>query len=347
MSKCDLYMVFDREDPTYQIGEEVVGAVRISVNKDSACKRIFLRKEWRTHGRGNRDHGGREEIDLTAGEQVHLRAGEEKNLAFRFPVPNGPVSYHGHYLNVDWYARVQVDIPWAADPKVEKEFLVVPGPEPGSVEQGDVRSKGVDLTTANLSAAKGCFALFGLVFVLAGLSTMGVGLFMIPTEGGWVGKAVFAGIGMLFTLVGLGIGWFAMRNKLARRKLGEVTVETEPRDVRPGQTLVTTVRCAPQVGTRLESISATLRGNEVAVSGSGTNRSTHTHEIQQDRQEQTWPRTPCTGQPLQVSFSHTVSEDAPATFMADDNQVFWTLVVQIKLKGWPDWANTFPVTVRP
>ncbi|MCP4500914.1 MAG: hypothetical protein GY822_13215 [Deltaproteobacteria bacterium] len=37
---------------------------------------------------------------------------------------NGPLTYRGELLNVDWFLKARADIPWALDPKAELVFVV-------------------------------------------------------------------------------------------------------------------------------------------------------------------------------------------------------------------------------
>ena len=83
MSKCDLYLVFEEPDRTYHPGDEVVGAAKIVVNKDTKCDKIFLRTEWRTHGRGNRASGGRHEWQASSLSRFAQRLGVRHGLLQR------------------------------------------------------------------------------------------------------------------------------------------------------------------------------------------------------------------------------------------------------------------------
>lgn len=127
MSKCDLTIVLDRENRRYAGGDRITGVLRVQVNAACTCKALSISLGWRTHGKGNRDIGTPADLVLFEGE---WQPGKTHEYDFEFLVPDGPATYHGRVLNLDWYLNARADIPWAIDPKAEEEVLLVPGPEP-------------------------------------------------------------------------------------------------------------------------------------------------------------------------------------------------------------------------
>ena len=98
----ELEVIFDRKDRLYKFGEVISGKVVLRPETDSTYSKIWITYHWRTHGQGNRDGGNDREVIL-AEEDISRKSGECMELPFRFDAPNGPVTYHGHLLNVDWY----------------------------------------------------------------------------------------------------------------------------------------------------------------------------------------------------------------------------------------------------
>ena len=98
MSKCDLSIELTDGKRTYQIGEIVRGAVHVAVDADCSCDKLTLTHQWQTHGRGNRARGEENKQVLFEGQ---WRAGESASYPFEFEVPAGPLTFHGHLLNVD------------------------------------------------------------------------------------------------------------------------------------------------------------------------------------------------------------------------------------------------------
>lgn len=123
MSGCDLTLTFDRAGRTYHFGETVGGTVQVQVNSKCHCRWLGLEWQWRTHGRGDRDEGPKISLKLFEG---NWEAGETYCYPFRFATPRGPATYHGTYLNVDWYLKTAADMERESGPSVEKEFLLTP-----------------------------------------------------------------------------------------------------------------------------------------------------------------------------------------------------------------------------
>ena len=97
----------------------------------------------------------------------------------------------------------------------------------------------------------------------------------------------------------------------------------------------------------IQSITAEIAGNEIVVSGSGTDRTTHTHPLH--RQKLVLLDSPSVrrGELLelqpQLEFPDTVawSVDLP------DNQIVWTVTLAIRLKMWPDWVSVRTIRLLP
>jgi hypothetical protein len=340
-------VVFDKSDRTYHPGDEVVGAAKVIVNKDIKCDKIFLRIEWRTHGRGNRAKGGRE--DLVLSEGMPLRAGEEQLVPFRFTIPDGPLTYHGNYLNVDWYARLQVDVPWAIDPKQDEEFIVVENPadtgrvltlgDPKFIEFAKPNAAGMHKT--NMSEK--FLSIFGLFFMLPGLIAMTASILWVK---GFAKIGVFF-FGLIFAAVGGAVVFWGLKNGLAKKKIGEVSLEVDPMELKRGKELSVRIGCNPADSSVVDNISSVLTCKEVVVSGSGTNQTTHTHVVFEDVQGQQPMNVVGVRGAMNQNFTHTIPESAPYSFWAASNSLRWSVVVRISIKGWPDWSETRELSLIP
>jgi hypothetical protein len=99
------------------------------VDESCKCDGLEITFGWQTHGRGNRNEGP---VETTRLGPFEWQAGAAERYPFEFKLPNGPVSYHGTLVNVDWYLRARADVPWAIDPKGEQEVLLEPAPAESS-----------------------------------------------------------------------------------------------------------------------------------------------------------------------------------------------------------------------
>src|SRR5690554_6767376 len=177
MAKCAINIELESSSARYTPGQVIRGVVTVAVDSDVKCNGLSVDLVWRTHGRGNRCSQIATGLILFEGQWT---AGQEISYPFELTLPNGPMSYHGHYLNVDWYVLARADIPWAIDPKAEQEILLEPGAqfEPmtyiGVVDGADDIS---DKRQANNGVPSKFVILFSLPFMFAGLGVLAFGLF--------------------------------------------------------------------------------------------------------------------------------------------------------------------------
>ncbi|HYW78786.1 MAG TPA: hypothetical protein VE890_04380 [Thermoguttaceae bacterium] len=321
MSKCDLKIEFDRPDRQYRPGEEVTGTVHVRVNREVQCNGLVVEHFWQTHGRGNRATGTKQSRVVFNGQWM---AGESASYPFSFTAPAGPPTYRGHYLNVDHYVRARVDIPWALDPKKQEEYLLQPGSEPygNRPDPRLVQPKSGGTGMASLGTGVGlALLIFGVILCFP------FGFVMIP-----------AGAVILF---------FSLRKVLAEKKLGKVDLQWGSVNVAPGGHVPLRLAFAPGGSARINAITAQLTGVERCVSGSGTNKSTHTHKLHNRTITLSGERTVSSGQPVRLECNVPIPQTKAYSFSASDNDLIWELEVRIDIPLWPDWIEKRVLTVRP
>ncbi len=341
-NRCTLNIVFDRPDKRYHPGDQVTGHVEVEVNRDCACRGLNITVGWRTHGRGNSTRGSEQSGVLFTGEWT---AGEIHRYPFMVTLPNGPYTYRGHLLNIDWFAQARADIPWSLDPRTTEDFLLTPLPDAPSLEPyhthdplGPDRSPEKRQKVANGGLVAGII-LFSFLLVL------GVPLAIILIVGDLARDDLYimAGIGSVFVFIGLLITVFALRNRIAEKRLGSLTVDLPRRTVPIGEWLELAINIPQESHAHINQISAILVGREVVVSGSGTNRTTHTHTLHQD--EHYYPeaenRVLKKGQSLSLRHRFPIPLMAPPSFHASDNDLEWKVEVHVDIDRWPDWRQEF------
>lgn len=344
MAKCELEVVLKERDAVFRTGDRVEGVVVAKLDKSVTCKRLRCLLQWRTHGRGNRDSGTEVFLDLFSGDWLGDRSYE---YPFEFTVPEGPPTYHGHFLNIDWYVLATADIPWALDPKAEAEFRKLPGePQEHPAEPFRAAEPG---TKVQYRPAPGDFPKWaGCAFAIPILALFVAGGFdLLPFEVG--GFGLFCMVGALATLMaGSALVFVAMRNKMAAKKLGQVDVTVSDTRLRPGESFSMELRFGPKEQVDLRPITAVLVCYERCISGSGTNQTTHTHEVSRDEivLREAGPVRPPEMVDTRAEF--TIPDDAPPSFSSGNaNSLIWYLQVRVDVPRWPDWSQHVPLTVDP
>lgn len=363
MAKCELTLHLEEERESYRPGDVVKGYVEVRADEEVQCNGLTVGCRWKTHGKGNTDRGQLLSQDLFQGRWL---AGAVQRYPFTLELPAGPYTYHGHYVNVAWAIQAQADIPWAFDPKAEREIVLEPDPEaepdwlaavgdslllPYELQQ---KAKGEPIEKARQGSkwlgnalGLGCFLIIGVPmvagFVVSLYYVVSFARGNVPTGEG-IPALVFAVVLGLM----LGVGGFKMfRNLVARKKIGKVTFELEPRLLRRGDAIRLQVFCQPQEDTELVTAVARLRAQEEAVRGSGTNKKSFRELVYEQETEIALGRTLSAGLPFQAQGTVPIPADAPPSFMAHDNKLQWTVALRLDIARWPDWVEEREIVVHP
>jgi len=107
----------------YTPGQTVRGSVEITPGADFNCKHVYIRLEWHTEGRGDRDQQHVAQVDVFQGT---LAARIPRTFDFALALPHEPWSYAGHYVNIVWAVVVDIDVAWAVNPKQNQPFVMAP-----------------------------------------------------------------------------------------------------------------------------------------------------------------------------------------------------------------------------
>ena len=324
MSKCDISIEFDRKNRTYSGGEAVTGKVRFRVNETVKSNGITLTHQWRTHGRGNTTGGPKENVQLAS--TVTYTPGEEFELPFSVVAPTHPVTYRGTLINIDHYVLIQMDVPWAFNPKREEDYILRAGTPPEGFE-------GSRDTISPLKKDSGTSSIVGKIIL--GIFAC---VFLIPI-------IMFAAFLMPIILAIGGFIWFR-RMALAKR-LGEVTLSIPRVVVAPGEQWTARIQFHPRKQFRINSIALTLEGKESATSGSGTKSTTHKHSILEQKLVVRANDMLAANEPVDEEFKFVFPDTGAYSAELSDNKIQWTVLVRIDIPSFPDWSKLQPLQVVP
>lgn len=316
MAACKLRIELDEPSRTRVGGEPVAGVVVVSSDKDVQCKGLTVASNWGTHGRGNIARGEVERKELFKGEWL---AGQEYRYPFSLASASWPPTYYGHHLNVSHFVEARADVPWALDPKVTEEFRVIARETPDNLAPVD-------------NTVKHSHWIGWLV------GTVIVGLLLTAV-------VPLALIAMPLAAIGFGGYWFFF-TFLPRQITGDVSLSVEPAAIEPGQTLRGSCEFTPKRNTTINGITWTVRCAEICVSGSGSNRTTHTHEVLTKTHRLMEPGALQAGRRHHFDFSFDVPASAPPSMAFTDNNISWNSELRIDIPSWPDWTKKVPLVVK-
>jgi len=326
MSKCKV--VISTQKTHYKLGDTVKGQVSVEVDKECKCDALVLKKLWSTHGKGNRSSGGSEELKLFQG----VWQPGTYTYAFSFVLDEGPYSYHGHYINIDWYLNARADIPWAIDAKDELE-IILEKDEANPVEN----VSGYQLHESGENPVSihniGLLKYLPLLFVVVGV------LLMVFEE-----MPIF---GAIFAVAGSVAFFKIIQSSIAERKLGDVECLVDVANLSAGDRVNFTISFTPKTNIKINSAHVKLLGQEVAVSGSGTNTTTHTYTFHDDKIPILAQNSFSSGIPVRDKHILRIPDNAAPSFIVPDNKIIWTVVIEIDIPRWPDWINSLSIRVKP
>ncbi|MEL6106917.1 MAG: hypothetical protein AAFU85_12805 [Planctomycetota bacterium] len=326
MAKCDLSVELDEPDRVFGGGEKITGTVRVVVDANVKCKGLEIQTNWRTHGRGNIASGTQDSATLFTGEWT---AGQNPSYRFELTVPDWPPSYHGGYINIDHCVDVRAKIPWAFDPKASTDYVMRPN-----------RPMDSDALPIQATEVSGCVGYLIAAVVIG---------FVLVFCGGII--AAFAANPLVAIVVGVIavpiIGLIAARYYLPKLLLGNVECELTTPLVSPGGVIEARLAFQPRRGTTVNAITASLVGAEVCVSGSGSNRTTHTNKFFDETQVLQEATRLQAGSRQQFDLKFQVPDDVPYSFDLSDNDLKWDINVRVDIPRWPDWTKSLKILILP
>jgi hypothetical protein len=326
MSRCDLSISLDRGDRNYAPGDRLSGTVRVEVSQEVSKQELRVTLGWRTHGRGN---VAKEEVTRAVLHAGSLEPGTQHTYPFDFSLPKeGPYTYHGRDLNVDWQIEARSDISWARDPVAREDILLTPGdvsPRATEARQGGGGAGNKQLDPHRVQNA---MLAVGLVAFAGGIAAV------------FLTDSLFPGIASVFGLLfaaGPIRRWIASRRTgNVRFELGELTRDDE---------IQCAVHFAPSASAQINDVHARLVVQEVVTRGSGTNRHTYRHDVHEYGADMLATGRSVHGYAYGVRLP--IPRPVPWSFSASDNDLKWMIEVHIDVAGWPDWKSYFPIWIAP
>jgi hypothetical protein len=325
MSKCNIRIEFDRGDRAYRGGETVSGNVVVQADKDVECKAFTIELYWQTHGKGNRDS---KVIHKKSEPEQRWEPDVEYNYPFGFRLPSRPLTYHGHYINIDYYLQARANLAWARDPKINEEIVVLPGADAVDEDSVQVEAGVSDESLGRKRKEIKDFIPKTVPGILTALIVILGIAYYVPI------------LGFIF-FVGLIVYNKHIRSAWAEKKLGSVVADFEGGRVHPGNIIPVGLRLDKIGNVKVNSVSAKIEGQEICESGSGTDVRTYKHKLHDEKISFE------SSSPNEFRGEIKVPDTGAYTFYAPDNRIIWTVTLYVDVPGWPDWQRSLPLIVVP
>lgn len=317
MAACSLRIELAESHGIRAGGESVSGTVTVVTDRPVNCSALVVKTYWTTHGRGNVESG---DVDSATVFQGTWDPGREYHYPFTLRTATWPPTYYGKTLNVSHFVAAQAKVPWASDPKSQREFSVVVAEAPEDLQPTRSATKGNSVVGWIIAIV--VLTIFGAMFGM-------LLLFLLP-----------------LIAIGAGCYWF-FRVFLPRRLLGKVECELEPARLVVGEAVAGKLRFTPSRDVTINGIRWSVTCTERCSSGSGSNRKTYREEVFQRTEPIAEAGVLRMGQTQAFEFATVIPDQAPVSIKFTDNEVLWVGELRVDIPRWPDWVKTIPLTVVP
>lgn len=344
MPACDVSIEFDDKSRGFRPGEPIQGRVVVRCETACKCDALTLGFGWKTHGRGNEASGHDSHDVLFAGE---WEPGTHA-YPFRLEAPDGPLTYRGRALNVDWYVEARADVPWAIDPKASMDVLLVPWTD-ADVASQDAQQRAARPQENYWHGPEVKTAIREQRDRKASVRSAGIGGVLLFVAAALCAPIAPFELTFVFALGGAILGGFWLYHWLTGRSLGGTpVVSLDKAQVEAGDSVRVQIAFTPPRDTVIERATARLQCTEIVVRGSGTDKRTFREEIHAEAMELATPGAHLPRlAPVQWSAQFRIPDDAPFSFSARDNQLRWSVALTIDTEGAPAWKEDAPFVVRP
>ena len=343
MASCNISIRFDRNPPVYSPGDTISGTIDVVANASCHCDALVPHLCWKTGGKGDTD--SEKYVHESLGT-FDWNPGESYQYPFSFVAPAGPVSYQGSIVHVNWFVEARADVPWAIDPRASEPLMLLPlaAERKSSAayrEQPHLSAKHHKLGNGPRSQSKWenrvLTLILGSIFLVLAIAQQTIH-----------GSSVRFLIPMVFVAgVMLKFAWNDLRNLVARRMVGALSVTIDPPTATRGETLRIQAAFTPNSNGRLRYAKATLYGEEIAWRGSGKSRTRYHQDLDKIDAELCGSLAFFQNQPLELSCDLQVPEHAAPSFRSVNNRVQWSVLLHLDIKGWPDMKETIPIDLHP
>ncbi|MEK7485060.1 MAG: hypothetical protein AABZ60_12100 [Planctomycetota bacterium] len=340
MAKVDLEILIDPQQlqEGFQAGQKVHGKVQVTAHQEITCKGLKIALGWETSGSGNVAKDPRNIHQLLY--QGNFHAGEVSTYDFDLLLPEeGPFEFVGKELIVFYYLNASAEIPMAFDPSTRLQIRVHPSPRAGIVYHSGTGPILIKPEVEVGPIAGTIIALIGALIVAAFFYFI-IGLFPLTRD------TVFFCSALVFLFLFCFLYFAIFANWFAQFKIEKPIFEVNDH-IAPDGYLAFGAAITSKKTLTLNALKITLTCQEKTISGSGTNKVTHTNDV--FKIEKTYLENEIleAGIEQKILDKIHVPLETPYYFLAPENEVTCKLRIHFDLERCPDYSLTKDIYILP
>lgn len=349
MEKIELEIILDRSEKKYSFGEKIQGKVKAVIYEELQCdalniilciQGIGILSESKKPPKRSRlvykDDRARKTL------YQGLWSPGRYSYPFEVDAPQGPHTYAGSRISLDWRLKAEARTPTGESIVSETEVTIIPG---DTIPEDSTQTSSPELVRTELPKGSiGCLS-FAVVLFLAGLLSS-----VLAFQSG--NDSLF-GFVVLFAIVGLGLILFNIYFFMIAERVHMAEVKLASSIVSPGDIIPCSVTFQVNKPTKLKEVRAILLCREESGNvGIRASERTYQNVVYERRHELQLPvKLVPANVPIHVSGEIPVPSDAAPSFTLASElgrgiRLKWVAEFRIEMKWWPDWLDREEIIVR-
>ena len=340
-----LTFVLDAPQPSYELGEPILGHIVVVVDEPCDCDELNIVLECRAQRRAAAATGEQRGPWVLRRRAFSLHSGPWAPGRYEYPVrraaTGGPVSYRGVYFVVEWFLRADLRVGNQRETSEETRVVLTGGAD---VTEPAFPTAPSESTPWYLSSASNALALGICVALLAS----GFFAISVATSDGVFLRRFGLTVGLLFSVYSVA----CLRRAWTSFAFGAIRVRFERSWARPGEDLPFHVVLLPRRAARVGLVTASLIGEERCRTGYVDHAGDWTEtELLTELHSAGVTVAPFVrvraGEPVELSAAIRIPPDAAPSFGSYKNGVHWSISVHVETSGDVLEEGPFEISVQP
>ena len=333
----EVEVVLDHPEPypVYGPGERIRGHVVLEVSRQTNVRKTQISLGWHTTGRGDTAQGSIRQLDLPG--QTYEPGRHRIPFEFRMP-SQGPPSYEGQLIHVQWHVKASVDLPWAKDPTHMATFRSAQN------RAWIDPAHGTNIVRKHLDLSRGWTKIV-LATVLVFFALCSVVLaFEVDEE-----LLGFLCAGVILLGLALYFGYVGGHRLLSTRLVKNAKLHPDSWPALLGDTFRYHFEFDAGIKMQVTKVRMTLRCTERATYTRGTDTVTETRTLFEETiTAGLYDKTFAKKEHAHYTGQWQLGTHFPPTISLYRNSVDWVVEVSMDIPNWPDWKEDVALLIdRP